>query len=361
MMKNVSEEIRQELEKKGITPNGVYPQAVLKEKYCEISDTLLKAIYSPEEGEKLRVHHLQRRMEELVERSSLSDNPICKENQKNINELASKIAATAAGAYGEKKAGEALRRIYSDHYILHNLYLKNEAGAAEYDYIVITSKGIFIVEVKHSNWDIVIEENGDYLRNDNGSFDFHYNIADSMERKRYILWKALPEDIKSSVCIEHIHQLVVFVGDKRVINKVRWLKTCYCNRASRCIDDWYVEKYRLFRGEMKCVFDFLNNNNSEAYFPLDINLEKMITDFSSTLDLIDKAEKGYDNNQCLEVDGDITDSIKSEENKSIIVDTSKSKRLISVSNVTVAVATIIVVAQIPKVIKALGKYFDKKI
>lgn len=354
MMKNVKNEIQTELVLKGIAPGNVYPQSELKGKYCDISDTFQKMVYKPDEGEKLRVHILQQKMAELVEKNNLSDNPICKENKKNIDDLASKIASTAAGAYGEKKAGEALKRLYSDHYMLHNVYLKNEAGAAEYDYIIITSKGIFIVEVKYSNWEIVIEENGDYLRMGDGKFNYHYNIVEAMEKKKYILWNALPDEIKQNVCIEHIHQLVLFVGDKRVINKVRWLKICYCSTVCHCIDKWYVEKYRLYREETKSVYDFLNTINSEALFPLDIDLEKMVNDFADTINLIHQSEakraKQTEVRAAMKANEPVVDRKEIQKKKPHI------KSRISITKVTVAIAAMVVVSQIPRAIKTIEKY-----
>ncbi len=354
MMKNVKNEIQTELVLKGIAPGNVYPQSELKGKYCDISDTFQNMVCEPKEGEKLRVHILQQKMAELVEENNLSDNPICKENKKNIDDLASKIASTAAGAYGEKKAGEALKRLYSEHYMLHNVYLKNEAGAAEYDYIIITSKGIFIVEVKHSNWEIVIEENGDYLRMDDGKFNYHYNIVEAMEKKKYILWNALPDEIKQNVCIEHIHQLVLFVGDKRVVNKVRWLKICYCSTVCHCIDKWYVEKYRLYREETKSVYDFLNTINSEVLFPLDINLEKMVDDFAGTIDLIKQSEmkKAKQTKESVAIKTNEPVIEKNEAQKK----THALRRRIAMSRVTMAIAAIVVVSQIPRVIKNVERY-----
>lgn len=353
------DEIMLDLERKGITPNGLYPQAELKEKYCTLSDTQLKLIYEAEDGEKLRVHHLQQRVKDLIEQHDLGDDPVCKETQKNIDELASKIASTAAGAYGERKAGNALKRLYSDHYIRHNVYLKNDAGAAEYDYIVITGKGIFIVEVKHSNWDIIIEENGDYMRRGKEGFDYHYNIAEAMEKKRYILWNSLPDELKMSVCIEHIHQVVLFVGDKKVINKVKWLKVCYCSNICRYIDNCYIEKYRLFREDMKEIYKFLDQNNGEALFPLDIDLEKHISDFADTLYLIKKAKADKEKEET--TDKNETESHETEERSDITKNKVKAKpesRSITrrfLFNTTKVAAAVLLATQLPRIIRFIDK------
>lgn len=52
-------------------------------------------------------------------------------------------------------------------YVLHDLYLEYEDLSAQIDYLIITRKGIFVIECKNLFGDITINQNGDFVRSMN--------------------------------------------------------------------------------------------------------------------------------------------------------------------------------------------------
>lgn len=68
------------------------------------------------------------------------------------------------GIKGEEQIGFELRNSHMPMYVLHDLYLEFEDLSAQIDYLIITRKGIFVIECKNLFGDITINQNGDFIR-----------------------------------------------------------------------------------------------------------------------------------------------------------------------------------------------------
>ena len=95
------------------------------------------------------------------ERGGIADEPLeeFKEQCKIFNNL---IRAEISGNKGENLTAHRLSFLHRTHKILRNIQLGNEAGTTELDFVVFTSKAAFILEVKNTKKDVLVDETGDY-------------------------------------------------------------------------------------------------------------------------------------------------------------------------------------------------------
>lgn len=73
-------------------------------------------------------------------------------------------------SYGIKGEGQIAFELKNSHmpmYVLHDLYLKFEDLSAQIDYLIITRKGVFVIECKNLFGDITVNNNGDFIRSMN--------------------------------------------------------------------------------------------------------------------------------------------------------------------------------------------------
>lgn len=71
------------------------------------------------------------------------------------------------GIKGEEQIAFELKNSHMPMYVLHDLYLEFEDLSAQIDYLIITRKGVFVIECKNLFGDITVNSNGDFIRSMN--------------------------------------------------------------------------------------------------------------------------------------------------------------------------------------------------
>lgn len=110
---------------------------------------------------------------------------------------------------------------------------------------------------------------------------------------------------------------------------------------------------------MKEIYKFLDQNNGEALFPLDIELEKHISDFADTLYLIKKAKADKEKEET--TDKNETESHETEERSDVTKNEVKAKpesRSITrrvLFNTTKVAAAVLLATQLPRIIRFIDK------
>ena len=79
-----------------------------------------------------------------------------------LKDLHHEIQSLKRGQRGEECTTTVLKRLHVPHTVIHNCNLKFLSLQAEYDKIVVTTKGIFVIEVKNNKQDMIITEDGFY-------------------------------------------------------------------------------------------------------------------------------------------------------------------------------------------------------
>ncbi|SFC49283.1 HRDC domain-containing protein [Clostridium uliginosum] len=125
--------------------------------------------------------------------------------------------------YGEKNVYNELKNSFIPMLALHDIKLEHNDYIAQYDFILITSKCVFILKTKQLNGDIDITEDGDFVRiikNRQGKFikkQGMYNPISINERNANVLKEILQkEKLLSNISVKSI---VVISNPKSIVNK----------------------------------------------------------------------------------------------------------------------------------------------
>ena len=105
-----------------------------------------------------------------------------KESRDVINLIVSEIS----GKIGESKAFGRVESVNTDHRLLKNIELDDGNDRTELDGVLLTKKGAFIIEVKNTKREVVIDEEGNYYKVGRYTY-LKYNIAEKMRLREELL------------------------------------------------------------------------------------------------------------------------------------------------------------------------------
>ena len=192
-----------------------------------------------------------------------------------------------SGAEGEEKAFKALDTIRCKKVILTNKAFHKNNHRTELDAIVFTQKAIFIVEVKNTHKEILIDEKGNYCRVKYNNRIIDSNIGVKMNEKDFLLRNALKKAKKERLNIVHI---VVFSNSEiKVTNRYQYIQTCYLSDLPHIIENYqgediYTEKdFKKFSKE-------ISKNECVQYFAADMDIERFKRNFAVLLIRLQEAK-----------------------------------------------------------------------
>lgn len=197
------------------------------------------------------------------------------------HEFNNRIAAEISGIEGEQQTFKSLQTIKRTCRLLKNVELKFEDHTTEIDIIAITDSAVFLLEVKNSKSDIIIDEKGNYRKiNKSGHRILDKNIGVQMNEKEHIL-----RSILKNAGIENINiqSLVVFTNSKiNVENNYPYIKECFSSDLPHIIEKYEsVNKYRP--RTLYAVANTIINASSNNSWPIKMDIEAYKNSFATLL------------------------------------------------------------------------------
>ena len=237
----------------------------------------------------LRIWDVEKHLEELNERCGYPATDELNVFEKDCREFCNLIKALVSGIKGENKAAQAVNRYKGEMEVLRNVELSDGEHKTEIDEIVITKKGITILEVKNTSRDIFISESGNYYRV--GEFtNFDCNIAMKMAFREELIKSTLE---KAGIHNIPIQSVLVFTDSRiRIHNKYQELRVCFPCQVSSIIfsqssEDIMTEKIVKIRSIIE------HSRVSKAYIP-DFDTEKFKSDFATVFVRLEEASNKMD-------------------------------------------------------------------
>ena len=129
------------------------------------------------------------------------------------------------GAIGENNIYYELKNCFLPMVCLHDLRIEYKDFIAQIDFVVITTKYIYIIECKNLIGDITITKNGDFIRNKKNSYDKviskegMYRPIVQNERHINVVRELLKDKLQYKNKLKRIESLVVTANPKTIINK----------------------------------------------------------------------------------------------------------------------------------------------
>ncbi len=212
-----------------------------------------------------------------------------------LNEFISKskqfsemIKGIVSGDKGEYKAYKSLQTLSCNHKLLRSVELRIDNHLTEIDIIAITNQGVYLIEVKNTAKDIIIDERGNYCRiTYNGEIAFDKNIGEKMNEKEYVLREVLN---KTGIRNIQLNSIVVFTNSNiNITNNYEYIKECYLsqlphiisgNATSSCLSDKQIAKITRTIIEAQC----------EESYPIKMDIESFMHTFAVLLATLENAK-----------------------------------------------------------------------
>lgn len=268
----------------------VYQKREVLPELFALQDQIVSATFNGEHAERsqLRLFDVARHFEQInSDCGNIADELLAKFNvgSKKVSEM---IKADISGGKGEQKAYKSLQTIRRNHRLLKNIELKMDDHRTEIDIITVTNNAIFLIEVKNTSKDIVIDERGNYCRVAyNGELAFDKNIGEKMNEKEYLLREVLR---KAGIEDVRIVSLVVFTNSSiKVTNKYEYIKECYLSQLPHIVDGYVSGNSYNDKQMMRITQAILDAQCKEAY-PIEMDMAEFKTTFATLMATLEAAK-----------------------------------------------------------------------
>lgn len=253
--------------------------------YLENAETsIINAVFEEYHGKRLFLDDVISHLTEQAKKRNVSEDERVIKMLNELKEFKFFLKNLKKGTKGERFASESIDRIVSQNLRLKNIEVKHGNRTTEIDEIVITPKGVFLVEVKFNESDMVITKEGSYVPANcqYPTFDT-LNILEKLSERKYYIRSLLDEqtDLSISELNSLIHPVLVFANNKaKLIDKSNSCNVTYCYNI-----DTYIDNYNCINilsleqmNEIKNVLQF-NSLNTPYDIGYDLeNLKKCIVE-----------------------------------------------------------------------------------
>lgn len=220
-----------------------YSNSAMLDELLAFEKEVVRVTFAEEHSENLRFCDVMSHLAAMdAEAGGVATEQI--ENLRKISgEVEQLIATGLSGGSGEKKVFQALRTLQCPNSILRNVELTVAGQKCEIDFIVITPKVVFCLEVKNTKYDTLLDENGNLVRaSDKKMYDS--NLGNAVRQREYLLRSLFscsdclqrdqPPEIKTYVV--SANPRITFTNDFPYIDS-------YCVTRIPYIIDAYYENY----------------------------------------------------------------------------------------------------------------------
>lgn len=189
-----------------------------------------------------------------------------------------------SGQKGENIIFRALTHLNNQDIVLKNIEISDGNRSTEIDALVISPKGITIIEVKNTHRDIFIDPNGNYFRT--GEFlRYDSPVGEKMKFRESLIKQKLAQAGFSDIPVK---SLLVFTNRCiQIQNKCPWIKTCFAANLVSSIDDNY-EKNILNSVSMETIRSAITTGTEKKAYPLPFDVEQIRSDFTALLDKLNQ-------------------------------------------------------------------------
>lgn len=208
---------------------------------------------------------------------------------KNLN---NEIAINVSGRKAEKYVKKTLRHVSRPDFKLYsNVYVSNEYGESEIDFIGLTNTGLILLEVKSVNGDVVIDNDGRLLHNGVACYD-KLPIVQNMAKKKDLLFDCLNKKLEEhEIYIPlYISTRIVFCPENNmrinVDNRCRQQKWCYRSKLVEIIDN-FIGTRSYTKADMEMLDLVLTELESfEKAFDYPTDYQKMKEDIAGLISMV---------------------------------------------------------------------------
>ena len=295
---NRAEQIRASLSGLGTDPKTGYTHRDIIDRLIALENALLAGVYEKNHAENMRPQDLTKHFSALAEEFGLDNSDTYKRFVANMDELDHAVKSFIAGQKGERLAKSSLRPLTFDKSvrILYNVMLGNEELKTEYDAIVITPHGMFVIEVK--NWPGEVMLNRDGILTRKGS-SITNNLGARMVVKETLLRECLGELFPASY-----HSVLLFPEEKTTFrDEYHQIAFSYGASISNCIKFCRNGQPCLTDEQIVAIVDKITATNQVVHTYCDVRCDEIIEDFALLMAQMETASSEDDASVATEDEG----------------------------------------------------------
>lgn len=286
---DTKEQIIERLEATGAMTAENYNHEELLEGDKVFERALLKEVFQDEYSDSLRAYDLVSHVKSRATQHGLSDNQVLCALIYDLEHLSREIGSLVNGARGEQLAHWALQRLPIHNEKLCNIQLCHEGEEAEYDDIVITPHGVFIVEAKFYSSAVVIDSDG-MLKGRYSHLPGAYNVGERMQSKEYVLWKTLENALGGFVTRDQIHGVLLNTNKyQQIEDEFGRVPVKSCGSVNYYIGDFTCEAFT--EAQIQTIKDALLDAAVEIRHEPALDYDRIRRNFAETLVLLDGVAK----------------------------------------------------------------------
>lgn len=286
-----TEIIKKELCGYGLQADVLYTNEEIVNGLQLLQSVLARGVFEKTHAENLKDRDLMIHFEALAKEYYLDKTDTYLRFKKNMGELSYTIGSFIKGFKGERIAKKALKLISLDRgvRVLYNVQLEDEDSQAEYDAIVVTPYGLFVIEVKNWGTAVLVSPTGLLTRGDESSVV--YDLPGRMSIKEALLRECLKDKFP------HIYKNVLLLSNERVQIEDNYHRIPICCGGGISYEIRSYEKLAskvLSPSEINEIANIILANQREQKSSCPVDCEQIIEDYAELMALIEKASSEKD-------------------------------------------------------------------
>lgn len=295
------EQIKMNLSGFGTNADEVYTNQEIVDILKEFQSALARGVFEKTHAENLQDRDILIHFEALAKEYGLDQTEEFIRLKSNMTKLGFTIGTFIKGMNGERITRRALKLLSFDKgvNILYNIQLKDEDAEAEYDAIVLSPHGMFVIEVKNWASSVVITPEGLITRNDNSGIV--YDLAGRMSIKQALLREYIGENFPDSY-----HSILVFANERAKVEDQYTKIPVVCGGGlSYKIRDMSANATCLTDEQISSITNIILAHHEIQTAASPVNCEEIIEDYAVLMARIEGASSGVsedvrDSESCIE-------------------------------------------------------------
>lgn len=272
----------------GTNQNTMYTNQEIIDHLTELQGAMARGVFEKTHAENLRDRDIMIHFEALAKEYGLDESDTYIRFRINMGELGYTIGSFIKGMNGERIAKRALKLLSHDKgiRILYNVQLEDEDAPAEYDVIVITPYGMFVVEVKNWGASMTISPNGLLTRNDDSGIV--YDLPGRMSVKEALLREHLQELFPK----KYYNMLLLSNERAQVQDNYHQISISCGGGISYEIKSYGKSGNTLTEEQVTKIADTILANHKEQRALCSVKCEEIIADYAKLMVQIEEASNG---------------------------------------------------------------------
>ena len=279
------EKIKANLNGLGTRTGEMYTNQQLVDVLKEFQSALAKGVFEKTHAENLRDKDLLVHFEALAKEYGLDQTSTFLRLKRNLNDLGYTIGSYIKGLNGERVARKTLKLLSLDKSakILYNVQLEDADAEAEYDAIVITPYGMFVIEVKNWGSSVVITQDGILKKNDDR--EITYDLAGRMSIKQALLKEYIGDSFP-----EHYQSILMFPDERVTVeNHYNGVLVCCGGGISYKIQEFTAGEDSLTSEQIMNIEQTIRAHHIIKKAPSPVNCNEIIEDYAVLMARIEEA------------------------------------------------------------------------